>query len=145
MSDQGTGDDAPENVNQQEPQAPEASPTPATSGDEPSKDSRQWAMFTHLSALVGFLIPFGNLIAPLVMWQVKKDDPFVDAQGKEALNFQITVSIAGVIAAILTIILIGLLLLPIIAIGNLVLTIMAGLKANDGEDYEYPFAIRLIK
>ena len=103
------------------------------------------AMFAHLSALVGFLIPFGNLIAPLIIWQMKKDDPFVDSQGKEAVNFQITVSIAGIVAAILTVVLIGLLLLPVIAIGSLVLVIIAGLKANEGEDYQYPFALRLIK
>lgn len=151
MSDRGTGDNTPENnapdsTDAQAPETPSATPTETsgTSG-EPSSESRQWAMFTHLSALVGFLIPFGNLIAPLIMWQVKKDDPFIDSQGKEALNFQLTVSIAGIIAAVLTIILIGLLLLPIIAIGSLILVIMAGIKANDGEDYEYPFAIRLIK
>ena len=103
------------------------------------------AMFAHLSALVGFLIPFGNLIAPLIIWQMKKDDPFVDAQGKEAVNFQITVSIAGIVAAVLTVVLIGLLLLPVIAIGSLVLVIIAGLKANEGENYQYPFALRLIK
>ena len=102
-------------------------------------------MFAHLSALSGFVIPFGNLIGPLIVWQVKKEDPFVDAQGKEALNFQITVSIAAIVAAILTIIIIGIFLLPVIAIGSLVLVIIAGLRANDGEDYRYPFALRLIK
>ena len=74
------------------------------------------AMFAHLSALVGFLIPFGNLIGPLIVWQLKKDDPFVDSQGKEAVNFQITVSLAGIIAAFLTIVVIGLFLLPVIAL-----------------------------
>ena len=117
----------------------------ASSDGAPGKESRQMAMFAHLSALVGFLIPFGNLIAPLIIWQMKKDDPFVDAQGKEAVNFQITVSIAGIVAAVLTVVLIGLLLLPVIAIGSLVLVIIAGLKANEGENYQYPFALRLIK
>ena len=117
----------------------------AGGSDTPNKESCQMAMFAHLSALVGFLIPFGNLIAPLIIWQMKKDDPFVDSQGKEAVNFQITVSIAGIVAAILTVVLIGLLLLPVIAIGSLVLVIIAGLKANEGEDYQYPFALRLIK
>ena len=76
---------------------------------------------------------------------MKKEDPFVDSQGKEAVNFQITVSIAGIVAAVLTVVLIGLLLLPVIAIGSLVLVILAGIKANEGEDYQYPFALRLIK
>lgn len=111
----------------------------------PGAEARQWAMFSHLSALCGFLIPFGNLIGPLIIWQLKKDDPFVDSQGKEAVNFQITVSIAGVIAAVLMVVLIGFLLLPAIAIATLVLVILAGVKANEGEDYRYPLTLRLIK
>ena len=130
--------------NDQDNNSPDTVASAGGSGT-PSKESCQMAMFAHLSALVGFLIPFGNLIAPLIIWQMKKDDPFVDAQGKEAVNFQITVSIAGIVAAILTVVLIGLLLLPVIAIGSLVLVIIAGLKANEGEDYQYPFALRLIK
>ena len=135
-------DNANETVNETENNA--AEPVTSTDG-APAKESRQMAMFAHLSALVGFLIPFGNLIAPLIIWQMKKEDPFVDAQGKEAVNFQITVSIAGIVAAVLTVVLIGLLLLPVIAIGSLVLVIIAGLKANEGENYQYPFALRLIK
>jgi uncharacterized Tic20 family protein len=125
-------------------------PPPATSVPEPpagegDAEARQWAMFAHLSALVGFLIPFGNLIGPLVIWQVKKEMPFVEDQGKEALNFQITVTIAGVVAAILMLVLIGIILLPIIAIVALVLTIIAAIRANSGEAYRYPFTLRLIK
>ena len=70
--------------------------------------------------------------------------PFVDDQGKEALNFQITVSIAVIVCAVLIAVLIGLLLLPIVGIAALVLTIIAGLKANNGETYRYPMTLRLI-
>ena len=120
-------------------------PTPPASGS-PSAEERQWAMFAHLSALVGFLIPFGSVIAPLVIWQIKKNEmPFVDDQGKEALNFQITVLIAAVIGIVLCFVLIGLLLLPIIGLAALILTIIGGIKANNGEAYRYPFALRLIK
>ncbi len=115
---------------------------------EPSSvatEERQWAMFAHLSALSGFIIPFGNLIGPLIMWRVKKDLPFVDDQGREALNFQLTVTIAGVVCFLLTFVLIGLLLLPVLAIGALVLVVIAALKANQGEQYRYPMTIRLIK
>ncbi|MBD8527000.1 DUF4870 domain-containing protein [Pseudoxanthomonas sp. CAU 1598] len=102
-------------------------------------------MFTHLSALVGFLIPLGSIIAPLIMWQVKKaESPFIDEQGKEALNFQITVLIAVIVCIILSFVLIGLLLLPIVGIGALVLTIIAGIKANEGVSYRYPMTLRLI-
>ena len=112
----------------------------------PSKEVRQWAMFCHLSALLGIWIPFGNLIGPLILWQMKREkDPFIDAQGKEALNFQITVAIASLICFLLMLLLIGFVLIVILGIGALVLTIIAGVKANEGYPYRYPFTWRLIK
>jgi uncharacterized Tic20 family protein len=113
-------------------------------GGSPDRASQQWAMIAHLSALIGFVIPFGNLIGPLVIWQMKKDMPFVVDQGKEALNFQITVIIAVFVCILLSFIVIGMLLLPVVGIGALVLTVIAGIKANNGEAYRYPFALRLI-
>lgn len=87
-----------------------------------------------------------NLIGPLIVWLIKKDTmPFVDDQGKESLNFQITVTIAAIICGILVFVLIGIPLLFAVGIAALVLTIMAGIKANEGASYRYPFAIRLIK
>ena len=103
-------------------------------------------MFAHLSALSGVVIPFGNIIGPLVIWQIKKDTlPFAADQGKEALNFNITMLIAAFIGFLLTFVLIGLVLLPLIGIAWLVFTILAGIKANEGVAYRYPFALRLIK
>lgn len=122
---------------------PSAPPPPA--GDT-SPEARQWAMFAHLSALVGFLIPLGSILGPLIIWQIKKAEfPFVDDQGKEALNFQITVLIAVIACLVLSVVLIGFLLLPVVGIAALVLTIMGGIKANNGESYRYPFTLRLIK
>ncbi|MBT2338099.1 MULTISPECIES: DUF4870 domain-containing protein [Pseudomonas] len=113
---------------------------------QPSKEARQWAMFCHLSALLGIWIPFGTLIGPLVLWQLKRDsDPFVDAQGKEALNFQITVAIASAISLLLMVVVIGFFLFGLVAIGALVLTIIGGVKANEGQPYRYPFTWRLVK
>ncbi|MFA5684440.1 MAG: DUF4870 domain-containing protein [Lysobacteraceae bacterium] len=121
-----------------------APPPPLPSG--PSAESRQWAMFAHLSALIGFLIPFGNVLGPLVIWQIKKNEmAFVDDQGKEALNFQITVLIAVVACLVLSVVLIGFLLLPLVGIAALVFTIIGGIKANNGETYRYPFTLRLVK
>ena len=117
----------------------------ASSASGISADERQWAMFAHLSALIGFIIPFGNLLGPLVIWLMKKETmPFVDQQGKEALNFQITVTIAMMISAILIIVVIGFVLMFIIGLAALILTIMAGIKANEGVAYRYPFTLRLI-
>jgi uncharacterized Tic20 family protein len=110
-------------------------------------------MLCHLSALAGFIIPFGNILGPLLVWQIKKNEiPSVKVHGKAALNFQITVTIViiiGLVAAtILSFIGIGFLLYPLvmlIALAGLVLAIIAGIKANDGKDYKYPFSFNLIK
>jgi uncharacterized Tic20 family protein len=103
-------------------------------------------MFAHLSALIGLIVPFGNVLGPLVIWLVQKDKmAFVDDQGKEALNFQITVFGAALISAFLMFILIGFLLIFVVGLGALVLTIIAAIKANEGVAYRYPLTIRLIK
>ncbi|SDT07873.1 hypothetical protein SAMN05216421_2846 [Halopseudomonas xinjiangensis] len=112
----------------------------------PDPEARKWALFAHLSGFLGCLIPMGNLIGPLLVWQLKKDQhPFIDDQGKEALNFQITVTIAALICLLLMLIVIGLLLIWVVAIGAVVLMIIAAIKANEGQAYRYPFCWRIIK
>ncbi len=136
------------------PQAGYAQPAPATAAAvaRTTDDSaRQWAMFAHLSALLGLVIglPF---VGPLVIYLAKKDDhPFIADQAREALNFNLSVFIyliVGTIAAvILTLILIGILLFFVlfgIAIAWIVLTIVAAVKANGGEAYRYPLTIRMV-
>lgn len=107
---------------------------------EISTEARQLAMFAHLSGiLVGF-------IGPLIIWLIKREElPFVDRQGKEALNFQINVLIAAAIGAVTTVICIGFVLLPAVIVANVVFCIIAGIAANEGKEYQYPFMIRLIK
>lgn len=103
-------------------------------------------MFCHFAAFLGLVFPFGNLLGPLIVWQIKKElDPFVDEQGKEALNFQISVSLAAVLCVLLMVVVIGFPLLALVSIGALVLTIIAGIKANEGQAYRYPFSWRLLK
>ena len=103
-------------------------------------------MFAHLSALIGLIVPFGNVLVPLVIWLVQKDKmAFVDDQGKEALNFQITVFGAALVSMLAMLILIGFLLIVVVGLGALVFTIMAAIKANEGVAYRYPLTIRLIK
>jgi uncharacterized Tic20 family protein len=107
-----------------------------------SQDDRTMAMIGHLS---GILVSF---VGPLIVWLMNKDKAdkvWLNDQAKEALNFQITVLIAWFAAGILAVIAIGLLLMPVIWIGNLILCILAGMKANEGVAYRYPFALRLIK
>ena len=120
--------------------------TPPPGGGGVSPESRQWGMFAHLAALAGFVIPFGNLIGPLIIWQVKKDEmPFVADQGKESLNFQITVTIAAIVCFVLMAVLVGFLLLPLVGLAALVFIVIAAVKANQGEAYRYPLTLRLIK
>jgi len=112
---------------------------------ELSKDERMWGMLCHLGALAGFAFPLGNVIVPLVIWMIKKEEmPFVEDQGRESLNFQITVAIAMAGCFILSFVGIGVLLMPVVGIGALVLVIIAATRANDGERYRYPWALRLL-
>ena len=113
-----------------------------------------WNMLCHLSALSGILVPIGSIIGPLIVWQIKKNEfPSVDYHGKAALNFQITAFIAIFVSVFAALILIhvfciGLIFIPlasIIGLLDLIFTIIAGVKANNGEDYKYPYSIEFIK
>ena len=111
-----------------------------------SSDERMWGMLCHLSALTGFFSGIGFILGPLIVWLLKKDQySFVDEQGKEALNFQITMFIAAVACMLLMLILIGILMFWILGAVNLVMIIIAVINANSGVHYEYPFSLRLIK
>jgi len=82
-------------------------------------------------------------LGPLILWQIKKDmDPLIDDQGKEALNFQITVAIAWLVCMVLGFVVIGFLLMLILVVAALVLTIIGGIKANNGTAYRYPWTWR---
>jgi uncharacterized Tic20 family protein len=112
----------------------------------PTQDERTWGMLAHLTAFSGFLIPLGSVIAPLIVWLVKRDQSeFVADQGKEALNFNISVLLAGVVCGVLVWIFIGILLGVALFFYWLAMTIVAGIKASEGIRYRYPFTLRLIK
>jgi uncharacterized Tic20 family protein len=112
-----------------------------------SPDTKMWAMLCHLAALALIVFPlFGNVIGPLVVWILKKEDhPFIDENGKESLNFQISMAIYFCAAVLLVFIAIGILLLPALGIFWLILTVVAAVKANSGETYKYPLTIRFFK
>ena len=118
---------------------------PTWQGQLSPADERTWGMLAHLSALLAAFVALAFLGPLLVMLIQGPKSDFVRRQSVEALNFQITTYIAAIISAILIVVLIGLILLPIVGIAWLVLTIMGGLAANRGEDYRYPFNIRLVK
>ena len=111
------------------------------------KDAQMWGMFCHLAALAGFIgVPLGHIIGPLVIWLIKKDDyVMVDEQGKESVNFQISMTIYSVVAGILIFVIVGIFLLIALAIMNFILVIMASIKTSNGESFRYPFTIRFLK
>lgn len=111
------------------------------------RDERMWGMLCHLSAFAMFILPAaGNIIGPLIVYLIKKDEySFVEDQGKESLNFQITVTILMLVSAVLVVVVIGIFLLAAIGIASLVFTIIAAVRANEGEFYRYPWSIRFLK
>ncbi len=113
---------------------------------EPDRSARLWATFAHLSGLAGLAIPFGHVVGPLVIWLLKRDVmPFVDEQGCEAVNFQITATIALALAAASFCIGIGVVLLPVVGVLTVVFVVVAAVKANGGEHYRYPLTVRFIR
>ena len=103
-------------------------------------------MLCHAVSFAGIIIPLGNIVGPLVIWLMKKDTmPLVDDQGKESLNFQITMMIAVAISFVLMLILIGFVLVFAVGIFDIVMTIIAIVKVSQGERYRYPACIRFIK
>ncbi len=110
-------------------------------------EARQWAMACHLIALVGLIgNGVGFVLGPLIVWLLKRDDhPFIDEQGKESLNFQITMFIVLFISFLLTLIFIGFVLLIIVALVMTIFPIIAAIRVTDSVHYRYPFSIRFIK
>ena len=116
--------------------------------DEPitEKEERQWAMFAHIGTFSSMFVPLGNIIAPIVIWQMKKhESDFVVEQAKESLNFQITLMIYSLISLLLCIIIIGFFLIFALVIFGLIMIIIGGIKANEGEGFRYPMTLRLLK
>ncbi len=112
---------------------------PGTQAPLSQNDERMWSMIGHLSSIVA------GVIGPLVVWLVFRErSAFVNDQGKESLNFQITMLIGYVAASVLSAVFIGFLLFPLLWVASLVLAIMGGLAAQKGQAYRYPFALRLI-
>ena len=118
----------------------------------PVGEERTWALIGHLSALSAFVCGIGLVLGPLIVWLVKRDTlPFAGDQAKEALNFNITVTIAGVALIVLTFITFGIgivLTVPlglVLFLGWLVLTIIAAINANNGVRYRYPLTLRLVQ
>jgi uncharacterized Tic20 family protein len=127
--------------------APSPTSPPASATGTPSKEELDFAMFTHLAGLLDLTsIPGGGLIGPLIMWLIKKDTmPFVDDQGKEAVNFHITVAIAMLVSWALVFACIGVVMLVVVGVASIVFSIIGAIAASKGEAYRYPLTLRLVK
>lgn len=110
------------------------------------KNTRDLAMAMHLLAFSGMVFPFGNLLGPLVLWLMKREESvFLDFHGREVLNFQISLVIWYAVSGILAFILVGFVLMAILALMSIIWTIMGALRASSGEYYHYPITIRFLK
>ena len=108
-----------------------------------TSDVRNWATLSHLSSFVVFFgIP--SALGPLVMWLLRRDEPYAEYHAKEALNFNISFMIYGAIAALSILLLVGILLLPAVIVTWIVLTIKGAMRASSGEYYSYPMTMRFV-
>ena len=119
---------------------------PASGGVvENDPQARQWAMVAHLSTFAGFVVPCANIFAPLVVWQIKKEEmPFVVDQAKEAMNFQISLTIYALVGMASICIGVGAIVLPIVGVFDIAYTIIAAVKSNEGVEFRYPLTIRFV-
>ncbi len=107
---------------------------------------KDWGMYCHLAVFLGVIIPAGNIIGPLVIWLMKKDEyESVNDQGREVVNFQITLTIAFAVSYILSFIFIGYILMGILFVIGLVYTILGIIKSSDGILFRYPYSYKFIK
>lgn len=138
------------NENTTSSETPPSLPALQTELAKPGPSERNWAVCAHLASVAGWVgIPMGHLLAPLIVWLIKKDESqFVRAQAIESLNFQISMTLYALAAGFLAVTVIGLVVaipaIIAIAIGDIFYTILGAIKASEGHSYRYPLTIRLV-
>ena len=112
---------------------------------ETDSDAKTWGMICHVASFAGYVIPFGNIVGPLIAWQIKKDElPGIDVHGKNAINWLISKLIYAVCCFLLTFIIVGVPLLIALMVVGVVFPIIAGVKANSGEAWRYPLSFKFV-
>ncbi len=129
---------------------PEEKQEAKTPAEQVPQEARMWAMFCHLAGLAWMLwwiVPvIGGVVGPLILWQIKKHEyPFIDDQGKEAINFQISMLLYCLVAVLLCFCGVGFVLLPVIAVVDVVFAIIAAVRTSNGVAYRYPLSIRFVR
>lgn len=111
-----------------------------------SPNEKQMGLFLHLSQLINLIIPMGGTIAPIVIWQMKKEEmPALDAHGKMVVNWMLSSLIYFVISIVLMFVLVGFLTFLAVAVLGIIFPIVGGVKASNGEYWEYPLTIKFLK
>jgi len=106
----------------------------------PTQDEKNLALIMHVLSLVGF-----SLLGPLIVWLVKKDESaFLDRQGRELLNFQLSILIYSIVSLVLCLVFIGFALLFVVFMTSLILTIIGLVKATEGKIYRFPLTIKML-
>lgn len=110
------------------------------------QSTRTWGMLLHLSVLLGYMLPVAGLLAPILIWQLKKGEiPELDDHGKMVVNFMISMLIYSLISFVLLFVFVGVLCYIALFIMGIVFPIIGGIKANHGELWKYPLVISIIK
>ena len=117
---------------------------PPIEGPDSNSGDSGYLVLLHLSLLSGFVIPLAGIIAPIILWQMKKEDPLIDRHGREIVNWLIFVFIAAVVFGLLVLLFIGIPLLILLGIAAIVCPIIGAVKATNGEFYSYPMFIRFL-
>lgn len=131
-----------------EDKQPPVEPPLPPSGPTLTQDEKTWGMVCHLASLAGLVVPAGNVVGPIICWLMKKEkSAFVDRHGKESINFQLNLTMYILVSIVLGVLTLGIGFILTAALGvyGVVMPILAGLKANNGEDYQYPYVFRLLK
>lgn len=111
-----------------------------------SREEKNMGLAVHAASFAGYLIPLGNILGPLIVWLMKRDEmPFVNDCGRNCLNFKLSMFIYFLISFVLMFVGIGFLLLGALAIVDIVLTVIAIIKASEGKSYQYPLSIQFLK
>jgi len=111
-----------------------------------TETERNWAMLCHLSAFAGYFFPFGAVIGPLICWLSRKDESaWVNINGRNALNFHLSILLYMVLAVPLCLIIIGFPIIGALLLLKLICTIIASVKASKGEYFKYPLVIPFIQ
>jgi uncharacterized Tic20 family protein len=124
---------------------PDPADAATTDASEVDDEERTWGILAHAGGFAGLAVPFGNVVAPLVVWLVKRDESrFVDENGIRALNFQLTWSVILLVTALSVLVGVGLVLFPLAMLAWLILTVVGTVRAADDEVYDYPLTIGFV-